>query len=144
MSNSSSNYLIRNKHSWCFRLRIPPDLTKSFGKTEIRYSLKTGYIGVARTRARFLAGNIQQLIIKLRKTEGIASMPTSLTKEDIQQLISGWVKEVLEDDEHDRIIGKRKTDGDIEHYLDGLNFIHSDNKEALAKNELTERFITFY
>jgi hypothetical protein len=36
------------------------------GKREIRYSLKTGFLGVAKSRARFLAVSIQLLFQTLR------------------------------------------------------------------------------
>lgn len=56
---SSPSYLIRNKHSYCFRMRVPEDLCDIVGKKELRYSLKTGYLGIAKTKARFLAAKVQ-------------------------------------------------------------------------------------
>ena len=54
----SPHYLVRNPYSYCFRVYVPKDLQRLLGKKELRYSLKTGYVGIARVKA--------QLIIKLK------------------------------------------------------------------------------
>ena len=33
----SAAYLSRNKHSYCFRLKVPDDLRRYVGKKELRY-----------------------------------------------------------------------------------------------------------
>jgi hypothetical protein len=38
----SPSYLIRNRYSYGFRLRVPADLQEYVGKKELRYSLRTG------------------------------------------------------------------------------------------------------
>ncbi len=40
--SKSPHYLIRNPHSYCFRVNVPKDLQQLVGKKELRYSLKTG------------------------------------------------------------------------------------------------------
>ena len=54
MSKPSPDYLVRNKYSWCLRYKIPPDLKNIFGKTEIRYSLKIGILGLLEHEQDFL------------------------------------------------------------------------------------------
>jgi len=44
------NYLARNRLSYCFRVRVPADLQPIIGKTELRYSLQTGYLRLAKSR----------------------------------------------------------------------------------------------
>ena len=66
-ANNSPSYLVRNTYSYCFRMVVPSDLTGFVGKKELRYSLKTGYIGIAKTKARILAGQVQLLFRLLRK-----------------------------------------------------------------------------
>lgn len=63
----SPAYLSRNKHGYCFRIKVPDDIKSYVGKKELRYSLKTGYLGVAKTRARFIAGNVQMLFGAIRQ-----------------------------------------------------------------------------
>jgi hypothetical protein len=41
---------------------VPKDLRKFVRKTELRYTLKTGSIGLAKSKARLLAGQIQHLV----------------------------------------------------------------------------------
>ena len=46
-SFKSPNYLIRNPYSYCFRMIVPKDLRNVVGKSELRYTLKTGYLRIA-------------------------------------------------------------------------------------------------
>ncbi len=64
--NRSPSYLVRNAHSYCFRLAIPKDLQTLVGKRELRYSLGTGYIGQAKNKSRYIASQVQlPAIIKI-------------------------------------------------------------------------------
>jgi hypothetical protein len=58
-TKSYSTYLVRTPYSYCFRLAVPSDLQTLIGKKELRYSLKTGYLSVAKRKARYLAGVYQ-------------------------------------------------------------------------------------
>jgi hypothetical protein len=55
----SSFYLVRNPFSYCFRMAVPQDMHRCVGKIELRYSLRTGYLLDARTKAGLLAGKFQ-------------------------------------------------------------------------------------
>ena len=61
------SYLVRNRYSYCFRMKVPKDLRQLIKKTELRYSLKTGYLGHARNQAQLLAGLLHKLFIFLRE-----------------------------------------------------------------------------
>ena len=61
------SYTIRNRYSYCFRMVVPKDLQKFVGKKELRYTLATGYAGLAKSKARFLAGQIQEFFRGLRE-----------------------------------------------------------------------------
>ena len=50
----SPHYLVRNPHSYCFRANVPKDLQRLVGRRELRYSLKTGYVGIARVKAQMI------------------------------------------------------------------------------------------
>ncbi|UCE53447.1 MAG: hypothetical protein JSV31_30100 [Desulfobacterales bacterium] len=80
----SPSYLIRNPYSYCFRMMVPKDLQKLVGKKEMRYSLKTGYLGVAKNKARFLAGQVQLIFNSLRRGDSVLS---KLSDDQIQGLV---------------------------------------------------------
>jgi hypothetical protein len=95
-----TTYLVRNQHSYCFRYQIPPELQKIVGKKEIRYSLRTGYIGRAKAMSAEIAVKVKRLMNDLRReTEG-GNM--ELPQDQVNQLITGWVRETLEREEEER------------------------------------------
>lgn len=55
------SYLVIRSHSYCFRVRVPLDLIGRVGKFEIRCSLRTGSLKVAKQRAGMLAGMTRNL-----------------------------------------------------------------------------------
>ena len=63
----SPSYLIRNPYSYCFRMFVPKDLQRFIRKKELRFSLRTGYLGAAKRKARLLAGFYQYYFEKLRE-----------------------------------------------------------------------------
>ena len=65
--NCSPSYLCKTPYSYCFRIRIPWDLQDRIGKKELRYSLKTGYLPEAKSKARLMAGQVQRLFRHMRK-----------------------------------------------------------------------------
>ena len=91
-SNRSTNYLVKNRYSYCFRLKVPLDLQNFIGKKELRYSLKTGFIGIANNKAWILAGKIQLLFNALRKGD---TRLMNLTEDQIKELVEKYVKAEL-------------------------------------------------
>ena len=81
----SSSYLFRNKYSYCFRIRVPQDLQPLIKKKELRYSLRKGYLGLAKSRARLFAGLFQQLFRKLGESE----MESELFRNQYSCLVPG-------------------------------------------------------
>jgi hypothetical protein len=92
-SLQSPFYLVRNAHSYCFRLIVPKDLQKFVGRTELRYTLRTGYLGVAKRKSRFLAGQVQFIFQLLRK--GFMGMG-KLSENQVQQLVVAYIKKSIE------------------------------------------------
>jgi len=62
----SPDYLFRNPHLYCFRMGVPEALRDIVGRRELRYSLRTGRLSVARRKSRLLAGLFQQLFSQIR------------------------------------------------------------------------------
>jgi len=98
-NGTSPSYLVRNPHSYCFRIRVPQNLQKFIKKTELRYSLGTGYRGVAKLKAHYLAGNMLFLFRVLHKhRSALESMPDNL----IQKLVKQYIRERLKELDQDR------------------------------------------
>ena len=129
----SPHYLVRNQYSYCFRAYVPKDLQELLGKKELRYTLKTGYVGVARVNAQIIAAQVHQIFIGLRKGGGRLA---ELTDEKIQELVNQYLKEFIkrletryyEEDPRGTI---QSTD-DFYRYLGELDSIKDDIIEYLG------------
>jgi integrase len=125
--NKSPHYLIRNPHSYCFRVNVPKDLQRLVGKKELRYSLKTGYVGLARVKAQIVAAQVHQVFVCLRKGRRKLA---DLTDEKIQELVQQYLKEYIEGlesryyEEDPR--GTIQDNGDFYQYLSDLDLIRDD------------------
>jgi hypothetical protein len=127
--NRSPSYLIRNPYSYCFRMIIPNDLRSYFGKKELRYSLKTGYLDLAKIKARFVAGHVQFIFRLLRRgtlimvnlsDDQIKELVNKYIKQSLEQ-INNWFNDVPEDD-----IQPFTTESEFYSYLNELNGIQQD------------------
>ena len=99
--NHSPSYLVHQNSAYCFRLTVPPDIRPIVGIREIRYSLRTGFLGEAKSRARRMVGFAQEVFEKIRTG---AYMP-ELKDAEIQALLRDYFRETLDSDEHDRVTG---------------------------------------
>ncbi len=98
---TSPAYLFWNSYNFCFRLKIPKDIRTFFdGKRELRSSLKTANLTLAKQKARYLAGNIQWLFEILRKN---GSGMDELTKERMQLIINKYIRNKLDSLERTRL-----------------------------------------
>ena len=57
----SPSYLCRNRYGYYFRMSVPHDLKKFLRKSELKCTLRTGYLFQARSRAMILGGQYKQL-----------------------------------------------------------------------------------
>ena len=88
-TSRSPSYLVRKSQScYCFRLVVPQDLRRFVGRCELRYSLKTGYLGVAKQKSRFLVGRVQFMFQLLRK----GTWMVKLSENPIQQLVGKYFR----------------------------------------------------
>ena len=76
-SPKSPSYLVRNPYSYCFRMVVPKDLQKFVGRRELRYTLRTGYVGMmamsglsAMRGSTFLCRAMLQFQITIRSVMG--------------------------------------------------------------------------
>lgn len=76
------SYTYQTPSGYIFRLRIPGDLKAAFGKSEFRYSLKTGSIREARQRARCISALLPQVFAEVRYSD-----PSLASVEKVNQLV---------------------------------------------------------
>ena len=89
----SPSYFIRNQYSYCFRMNVPKDLQPYLYRKELRYSLRTGYIGLAKHKARYLAGQLHMLFKYLRgSVNGLSKLETK----KIQELVNQFIKKSID------------------------------------------------
>lgn len=93
-TTGSPSYLIRNDYSYYFRIRVPTDMQRYVGRKELSYSLKTGYVGIAKHKARLLASLVQQLFRNFKNGDRRLS---ELSEDKIQELIIQYIKKSLEE-----------------------------------------------
>ena len=111
-------------------MKVPIDLQNLVGKKELRYSLKTGYIGIAKTKARFLAGQ-SQLIFRLLRKGGTALkiLSNDLIKAIVEQYVRDSIKRLDQsfyeewDDSYPPPLADAKT---FHSYVDSLDDIRDD------------------
>ena len=89
----SPSYLVRNPYSYRFRMIVPKDLRQFVGKTELRYTLRTGNLRIAKNKARLLAGQVQLIFIHLRKGSSALS---KLSEDRIKELVHHYIKGEIE------------------------------------------------
>ncbi|AOY60559.1 site-specific integrase [Desulfococcus multivorans] len=124
-----ARYLVRNRHSYCFRYRIPADLQSIIGRKEIRYSLRTGRIGVAKVMAQELALKIRRLVRELRRKERV-----HMDKIQINRLIAGWIRDTLAEEEATRTLTERPLNEDfLDERYEALDSVQTLHREALGK-----------
>jgi hypothetical protein len=91
-TTGSPSYLIRNDYSYYFRIRVPTDMQRYVGRKELSYSLKTGYVGIAKHKARLLAALVQQLFRNIRNGDRTLN---ELSEDKIQELKIQYIKKSL-------------------------------------------------
>ena len=129
--NKTAHYLVRNPHSFCFRINVPKDLQRVVGRRELRYSLKTGYVGVARVKAQIIAAQVHEVFNCLRKG---GRRLAELTDEKIQELVQQYLTEYIEGletrhlDDDSPIV----TREDFHLYIGSLDSIKQDIIEYLG------------
>jgi len=87
-------------------MNVPSDLQTQVGKKELRYSLKTGYLGVAKSKARLMAGLCQNLFYTLRTNETVMKLPMT----EIQRIVNIAIRMFLEYSEAHRLFGAKEMD----------------------------------
>ncbi len=123
------DYILQRPSGYYFRFQFPTDVKPLVNKSELRYSLQTRSIDLAKSKARLIAGKIQSIIRSIRK-----GFMTGLTIEQVNRLITKHIRESLEADEYKRIVDD--TPFDNEYHKNHLKILDK------AKGVLQERLAT--
>lgn len=99
-SVSAPTYLFHTPSGYIFRLRIPKDLKTIVGKTEFRYSLRSGFLREAKLKAQAIAYYINELFGKVRNNM------TVFSKDMINGLVKSYIQQTLKKDEECKVKGK--------------------------------------
>jgi len=119
---STPRYMYQSPSGYIFRLPIPADLKDVVGKTEFRYSLRSGILRVAMQRARSIAAFIQQLLTK------ILSCMEDFTSEQITDLVRNYIVETLANDEKCRSLAEPTATGNVT--LEGKTMLEASNMKS--------------
>jgi len=111
------SYLIRTPYSYCFRLNVPIDLQGFVGKTELRYTLATGYVGLAKSKARLLAGQMQEFFRRLREIIKLGE----LTDEQIVEIVNRYFRDFINGLEKIRVESGALGQGDVFKKVNRIN-----------------------
>jgi integrase len=105
-------------------MNVPRDLQPHIGRKELRYSLRTGYLGVAKNKARLIAGQVQLIFRRIRK--GGVTLP-ELPDEKIKKLIKQYIKDYLKDLDERFADDKPFVDAkDVNQYISDLDSIRHE------------------
>ena len=128
---SAPTYLLPHPSGYIFRYSIPKDLRPIIGKSELRYSLQTGILNVAKARARGMAVKAHGIIQNLRRGTTLAA----LTEQQINEIIRDRLKRSLEEAEEIRLEQPRRSREDAEEAAWITQGIGIDAQIALAEND---------
>ena len=127
----SPSYLVRNPYTYCFRMCVPKDLQQYIGRKELRYSLKTGYLGVAKNKARLLAGFYQYCFGKLREEIRVKK----LSDKDIKHLSVAMCRSLFDKFEKARVIGGKNLEDKLPTMLSLTTFMIEPLKRSLVTSD---------
>ena len=95
-----ATYLLQKPSGYYFRYQLPSDIKAIVNQSELRYSLRTRSIGLARSKARLLAGTVQNTIRNIRH----GHMP-ELSDAQMTDLLKAHIRRTLDTDAQKRLKG---------------------------------------
>ena len=112
---------------------IPEDLRPIIGKRELRYSLNECSLLNAKRKSKRISTKVKGLFSKIRIEARKGNIGASqMDKAKINRLISDMIKATIADMEHEKAVGKPITRGQLNDYLNDLDLIEHDYREALS------------
>ena len=124
-SRSAPTYLKNHPSGYIFRYCTPKDVQAVVKRKELRYSLRTGKLGLAKVRARAMATATHRIIARLRS----GNMP-ELQTDQITSLLKDWLKWALDTAEEHRI--ENPPTNSLEERLNNLDLLERLTKDQLV------------
>ncbi|MBC2710207.1 MAG: phage integrase SAM-like domain-containing protein [Desulfosarcina sp.] len=124
-THTSPTYLKRHPSGYIFRYCVPKDVQAVVKRTELRYSLRTGKLGLAKVRARAMATATHRIITRIRR----GNMPELQTNQ-IHSLLRDWLKWALDTAEERRI--EEPPQNTIKERLRNLDVLEQFTKDQLV------------
>ena len=92
-TGGSPSYLFKEPYSYYFRIKVPKDLQPTISRKELRYSLRTGSLSDAKSKARYMAGQVQVLF---RNIQNGCFDSMELSQLEIQDMVKRFFQERIE------------------------------------------------
>lgn len=139
MFRFSPSHLHRQGGVWYFRLVVPQRLRPLLGKTEVKRSLGTGYVRLARAKAQQVGAAVARFLAMLDAMQGDHDpMKTAdNTPQKLQRILDRYVNDALEAWENQ----KASTSGPFHEgfpadHAEVLRTLEAKTKDALARNSI--------
>ena len=120
--------LLRRGSIFYFRRAVPRRLWVRFGRREIKFSLKTTELSVAKVRCRRFSNRFEQLV------EAVGTMP-SLGKDKIEQLIRIFFTDLLSRAEEHAFLLPQDDTVDLDAEAEGLDEGQSKLRKQIASRK---------
>ncbi|MCG8683424.1 MAG: site-specific integrase [Desulfobacterales bacterium] len=132
----AQSYLVQNKSGYYFRIIVPPAVRKIVGVRELKRSLRTGVLGLAKERAWIIAGKLKRLFRWLQE-KIVGSEDMKLDRDKVNKIVEGYIQEGLREIEEEILVNGTvvgKTPDTYERTIGGLETLRSmdiDNAKEL-------------
>lgn len=113
-----------------FRAFVPRSLHCKMGLTQLKISLKTPYLGKARSHARHLSARVEHVFDALKKGAW-----DNMDTESIKKLALKYLQEVIETDERQRTRSGPRSTAEAVRMSEIMGDNIADDLEALATND---------
>lgn len=135
----SPSHLHRQGGVWYFRMAVPERLRPLLGRTEVKRSLGTAYIRLARAKAQQVGAAVARFFIMLDATQGghITMTAAGNNPEKLQAILDRYVSDALEDWEKQK--ASTPAPFDVAFPADHASILamyEAKTKDALARNSL--------
>jgi integrase len=112
---------------------VPKDLQPYIGRKELRYSLRTGYLGVAKHKARLIAGQVQLIFKFLRRgNKALEKLSDTQIQEIVQKYLKSYINSIEERMYSDELLPFAIDAQSFYEYINELDFIKQDITEYLG------------
>lgn len=129
---SPSPFVFQKRNSYYFRFHFPRQISILVGKSELRYSLRTGHRQAAIRRAMSLVAGVERFIWQLRKDLAMHQ----LSQQHLQALLQQHLHSILDQYEEQRILARKPLSAtDVENEKVTWDYLARDTQEQLARND---------